>query len=215
MSGLEIVAVHPDDADRPDRPGSPGVFPAWHAAVVAAHRAETGEAATVWTAPEIAVSLAVPTLARRSEAWAGLVDGEVVTTGMLVLSLLDDLRAADVEVTTPPEHRRQGHGSAMLAHLEQRCREEGRSRLDAESAWPHAGGPDPSGTPGHDFAVHRRLPVRPRRRPARAAWSGARRQAQRAGRPRGRAATRRTRCGRGAARCLRTSSRAGSLWTPR
>lgn len=54
-------------------------------------------------------------------------DGEVVGGGSVGTSERDNLHLAWFEIQVHPDHRRRGHGSAILAHLEERARELGRT----------------------------------------------------------------------------------------
>ena len=139
---LEIRRVDPfDDAD----------LAAWHAAVVAADRFGREETATPWTLEEVRAAHRSDRPDEVHRLYAGLEGGAVVVAGELEASLLNNLDHAVVLVFTHPAHRRRGHGSAMLAHLEDACRELGRTVLDTEAAWPYDAPADGSGTPHADF----------------------------------------------------------------
>jgi GNAT superfamily N-acetyltransferase len=62
--------------------------------------------------------------------------GQVVGAGLVELPLKDNLTLAYVEVTIPPEHRRRGHGSAVLDGLEEIAVAAGRTAFFAEVRWP-------------------------------------------------------------------------------
>ena len=134
-------------------PHDDATITAWHAAIELARRAETGDAAVVWTLPELTANLRTPRPGRRVTAYVGRVEDQVVVAGALEVPLLANLSSADLDVSVAPEHRRRGHGSAMLAHLEGLAAGLGRRRLNAEFSWPHDLGPDPAGTVGSDFAT--------------------------------------------------------------
>ena len=71
------------------------------------------------------------------------------------LPLLDNLSAAEIEVSVLPEHRRRGYGSELLGLCERIAKEHGRTRFDAMTAWPYDGPPDGAGTSGVEFGkVH-------------------------------------------------------------
>lgn len=66
--------------------------------------------------------------------WIGVVDAVVVVGGGLWASNHDNLDSAGLAVGVRPEHRRRGHGSAMLAHLQDRAREMNRPLVSGD-AW--------------------------------------------------------------------------------
>lgn len=72
----------------------------------------------------------------RRLAWIGARNGEVLVSGLLVLPALDNTDRAVAGVWTPPGHRRQGHGGAMLDHLLGVVSAAGRSRVLAGVALP-------------------------------------------------------------------------------
>lgn len=116
---------------------------------------ERGAASTIWTLPETLVAAREHRKDRRVIRLSGSVDGQVVAAGTVTLPLLDNLTAADVDVNVLPEHRRRGHGSALLTRCEQIAADHGRTRLDAMCAWPYDGPADGAGTPGVEFGrVH-------------------------------------------------------------
>ena len=103
---LEIEVFDPyDDA----------ALAAWLDVTNVADEHERGAAATSWTLPEIEVVARNPRKNVKDVRVIGSVDGVVVASGQVRMPQLDNLSAADIEVSVLPEHRRQGHGSAMLA----------------------------------------------------------------------------------------------------
>ncbi|MCL3819735.1 GNAT family N-acetyltransferase [Aeromicrobium wangtongii] len=64
------------------------------------------------------------------------VSGHVVGSGVVELPLKDNLTLAYIEVAVPPEHRRRGHGTAILRGLEEIAVDAGRTALFAEVRWP-------------------------------------------------------------------------------
>ncbi len=143
MSDLEITPVDPSDE---------AAVAAWLEVIAVADRYEVGDAATVWALPELLVSLQNPGKARRALLFAGRLDGEVVAAGNLGLPLLDNTSSAEVYVAVRPDVRRRGLGSQVLAQVEAAARENGRSRFDAEAAWPYDAAADGAGTAGVEFA---------------------------------------------------------------
>lgn len=74
---------------------------------------------------------------------AGVVDGRVVTLGVVETSEWDNLDLAWLGVTVHPDARRRGHGTGMLERLVAMATEMGRPKLGTD-AW--------DGTPGVAFA---------------------------------------------------------------
>jgi GNAT superfamily N-acetyltransferase len=62
--------------------------------------------------------------------------GRAVGGGLLELPHQDNRTLAYVEVTVPPVHRGHGHGSAILATLDEMAAAAGRTTLFAEVRWP-------------------------------------------------------------------------------
>lgn len=144
---LRIVEVDPfDDA----------ALDAWHAVYAAAETFGYEDTATPWQLGEARVLLQEPTSDTWAAAWSGVLgDGpgaSVVAAGWMGTPLRDNLERADVTVHVLPEHRRRGHGTAMLAHLEGVARERGRSILLTEAHHAYAAGPAGAGEPGPEFA---------------------------------------------------------------
>ncbi|MBC9733766.1 GNAT family N-acetyltransferase [Nocardioides marmotae] len=144
---LRIVAVDPfDDA----------ALEAWHAtyAVAEAHGYE--DTATVWQLEEVRALMQAPASGYRIDAWNGLLgtgpDAFVVAAGWMRTPRHDNLDRADLSVHVLPAHRRRGHGTRVLAHLEQVARERGRSILLAEAHYAYAAGPAGAGECGPEFA---------------------------------------------------------------
>ncbi len=140
---LRIVAVDPGDEAR---------FAAWYRVYADAERHGRTSPATVWQPEEVRVLLAEPSIRHRSAGWAGLLDGETVAAGYLEAPLLDNTERVELAVHVLPEHRRRGHGSAMLRHLEEQARAWGRTVLGGEAAFDHDRGPDGAGVSGPEFA---------------------------------------------------------------
>lgn len=136
-------------------PGDDTAYGAWHAAYLVSQRHGREQVATAWTAPEMRVILSTRSHSRWNAAYAGQVDGRVVCAGYLATPLTHNLDAADVGVDVRPDARRRGHGSAMLAHLEQVAREHGRTTLGAEASWPSDADPRGAGESGPDFLTAR------------------------------------------------------------
>lgn len=126
---------------------------AWHATVVAADVHGREDTATPWRLPEVRAEL----LDQRDVVrlvFAGIEDGRtMVVSGQVAMSLRDNLRQADVEVFVHPDHRRRGHGTRMLEHLETVARGHGRTILNAEASWPYDWAADGAGSGGAEFLL--------------------------------------------------------------
>ena len=144
MSAHQIVRVDPHDAEQ---------FDPWHAAYLAAEHAAPPGVTSPWQLEEVRAMMQDQGTRHRLLGFAGVVEGRVVTSGFLRLPLLDNTDSAEVMVHVVPDARRRGHGTAMLAHLEQVAREHGRTVLQAEASWPYDGGPAGAGEPGPAFAA--------------------------------------------------------------
>lgn len=147
MSELRIVELDPFDAP---------AFGAWHRVYKEAELAAGPGVASPWQLEEVRAMMQHSGIRRRQQAWSGLVGDDVVAVGWLRMPLLDNIDRAEVAVHTLPAHRRRGHGSAMLAQVEDAARQHGRTILVGESAWAYADGPDGAGpafAAAHGFAL--------------------------------------------------------------
>ncbi|GAA1926629.1 GNAT family N-acetyltransferase [Nocardioides hwasunensis] len=106
---LTIHPLKPWDAAAHDR---------WHHVYLVAERHDLGPAETAWQLEEVRAMMQDTGTQASYAGWWGAVDGEVVVAGWMRAPLLDNVELAEVMVHVLPEHRRQGHGSAMLAHVE-------------------------------------------------------------------------------------------------
>jgi GNAT superfamily N-acetyltransferase len=143
MSSLVVERVDPHDA---------AAFDTFYDTYVAAERAAGPEVASPWMREEYRLLVQASATRHWIGAFAGRIDGEVVAAGLLRLPLLDNLSSADAMVHVHPDHRRRGHGSALLAALEREARGRGRTLLNAEAAWSYDAGPAGRGEPGPEFA---------------------------------------------------------------
>lgn len=143
MSGLEIRELDPaDDA----------ALDAWHHVYDVAERHELGPAAAAWQLEEVRALMQDSGSHTWNGGWSGLVDGETVAAGWMRTPLLDNLHLADTTVHVLPDHRRRGHGSAMLRHLEGVAADRGRRVLTGLASWPYDAGSDGAGSSGPEFA---------------------------------------------------------------
>lgn len=135
---------------------------AWHAAYLAADVYQRPHAAP-WQLEEMRADLTQPRTGERFIAFTGLDGpstgsggaGVVVSCGMVVLPLKDNLELGIVRLWTPPDQRRRGYGTAMLAHLVAECERVGRTQLVAEAHVSYDGPEDGAGSPDADFAYAR------------------------------------------------------------
>jgi GNAT superfamily N-acetyltransferase len=140
------VRIEPLDA------GDDQAMRAWHDVFLASHR-HGRPYAVPFMLEEIRARLLAERVSERQRAWSGLVDGEVVATGMLSMSLQDNLDRADLDVQVRPDRRAHGLGAQMLRHLEKEALTHGRSVAVVEVAYPYDAPADGSGTAHADFAV--------------------------------------------------------------
>jgi len=75
----------------------------------------------------------------RSEWWVAREGGTTLGAAQLDLPLLDNTENAIVDVVVGPSHRRRGVGRALLEHLVQRTKAEGRMRIITEVREPLPG----------------------------------------------------------------------------
>ena len=142
---MEIVQVDPrDDAG----------MEAWHATYFLAESRGRPFAAPYFLAEVRAVAAAPPVA---TERWllSGRVDGQVVCTSEVMLPLKDNVNKAELRVHTHPDHRRRGHATAMLDHVEERVVAAGRRLAAAMVDFPYGAGPTGAGDPGVELLLGR------------------------------------------------------------
>lgn len=139
---MDLEQINPDNR---------AALAAWHATVVAAEEHGREGTATPWKLPEIEAELAEQTDVTRL-VYGGIEDGRtMVAAGSLGMTLTHSTSQAVVQVYVHPDHRRRGHGSRMLAHLEDVARGHGRTLLNTETSWPYDAPVDGAGTEGAEF----------------------------------------------------------------
>ncbi|KRF35246.1 GNAT family N-acetyltransferase [Nocardioides sp. Soil805] len=146
MSDLDVRELDPDDD---------AAFGAWHHVYEVAERHELGDVATTWQLEEVRAAMRDGGSHSWSGGWCGVVDGETVAAGWMRTPLLDNPELAEMTVHVLPAHRRRGHGSTVLAHLESVARERGRRVLNGLASWPYDAGSDGAGASGPGFAAAR------------------------------------------------------------
>lgn len=134
VNQLDLVTVHDDVTAA-----------AWHAVDDATRSGDVPADPLSEVLPRVQ---AAPESGERTELWVGCLDDEPVACGELVLPVLDNEANATVDIRVKDEHRRRGYGSALLRHLVDRARAEGRRRIYGEVAEPIDG----DAPPGVGFA---------------------------------------------------------------
>jgi ribosomal protein S18 acetylase RimI-like enzyme len=141
MSDLRIVPIDPLDQVLVDQ---------WLELLQAAQDVDAPHFPAVVPAPAI-VGLVRQVPARRREHWLALRDGRVVGTTEITFPQHDNLHLVEIELIVAPGHRRQGIGSELARHVEQRAAAEGRDTVIAAVVDPLDGGP-PRPLDGQRFA---------------------------------------------------------------
>lgn len=145
---LRIVpVVPPADGERSS------LYDAWHAVYLAAELHGRERTAAAWQHDEVRVDVLADDDSRTLELWGGLDDGLLVASGYYELPRRDNRDHACIAVHVHPDHRRRGHGSALLAALTERARAAGRTLLDGEVGWAYDAGPAGAGVPGVAFLL--------------------------------------------------------------
>jgi len=137
---VSVTVVPVDALD----PADDVLFAAWHATDEACDRAEFGDRHTAYSAEEIRAAdrdsserserfavVAVPGPTPAGTTPAGP-EPEVLAAAALYLPLRDNPHLAFSQVAVHPDHRRRGFGTLLVAQLEGRCRELGRTTLTVE-----------------------------------------------------------------------------------
>lgn len=93
------------------------------------------------------------THAQRVELWLGQVGARPVAAAKLSMPLHENTDSGDVELFVHPDHRRRGHGRALLAHVRQRAHGQGRQRIFGYAAAPLDRNGPVSCWPGQIFAA--------------------------------------------------------------
>lgn len=81
----------------------------------------------------------------RAELWVAQQGESTVAAAMVGLSTMDNTKTASIDLHVHPEHRRQGHGRALLTALIDGLVEQGRTRVLFEVPSPYPDGPAPLG----------------------------------------------------------------------
>jgi GNAT superfamily N-acetyltransferase len=141
MGEIEIGLLDPLDQAAVDQ---------WLDLLQAAQDVDAPHLPPVARAPAI-VGLVRRRAAFRTEHWLARRDGRVVGTAEISLPQQDNRHLAEVELTVAPDHRRQGIGTALSGHVEQRVAAEGRDTIIGYVVDPLDGGP-PRPLDGQRFA---------------------------------------------------------------
>ena len=124
---------------------------AWYDAYRAAET-EGREFHTAYAFEEVRANLRGHDPGNRLEPLTASLEGEVAGIAICSLPLTHSISSVLVTLGVAPEYRRKGVGSHLLAEVERIARDEGRTRLDCETAYPLAAGPEGNGEPGAEFA---------------------------------------------------------------
>ncbi|WP_353116047.1 GNAT family N-acetyltransferase [Microbacterium sp.] len=144
MPPIRILAIDPFDDTAVD---------AWWDAYATAKRAGMGEDALIWSREERRAELQQTPTTSETRAFVAVEGETVVGSGSLTLPLKDNRHVGALGVNVPPEHRRRGIGSALLAHLTSEAVAAGRTTLRAETSWPASAPADGSGEAGLEFGL--------------------------------------------------------------
>lgn len=146
MSELVIERVDPFDGD---------TFDTWYDVMTQSWLDVRGPDADLWAREELRVELQQETAKTDRRAYLGRVGGDAVAAAWMAMPLLDNLHRATLVVTVLPAHRRRGHGTSLLAHVEAAARAQGRTSLTGEVWWPWSLGSGGEGSPGREFGLAR------------------------------------------------------------
>lgn len=139
---------------RPLDAADPEALAAWHATYLAADTHDR-EHPTPWMLEEMRANFLGSRTGEEFMPFGGYADGRVVACGLVILPLKDNLHVAGGNVWTHPEHRRRGHGSAMLDRVLEVARDRGRSTVSTDVYVPYDSPQDGAGHPDADFALRR------------------------------------------------------------
>jgi GNAT superfamily N-acetyltransferase len=142
---VEIIELDPFD-DQAMR--------AWYD-VYLASESEGREFHQAYAFEEVRAAFRTPTPMTRLRPQLACADGEVVGVAGIALPQLDNTTAAEVAVGVRPDRWGKGIGTALLSRVEQVAREERRTLLLGEVAYPYDGPADGAGTRAVEFACRR------------------------------------------------------------
>lgn len=131
------------------------LFDRWYAVYRRSAEEGLGDLAAAWTPEELWQGMQHRTGRFEHRDLLMLDDGVPVAGALVRLPLLDNPERALVDLHVAPPARRRGHGTALLAHVEDWVRARGRSIVLIESRWPYDIGPSGAGWPGPAFAAVR------------------------------------------------------------
>ena len=121
MTTIERVALDDDEA-----------FAAFHDVYARAHQRDVDQP---YSAIEKRVGMRPDDYVDKVVLLARDVDGTAVAGGTAELPLRDNTGVVYIDVFTAPEHRRRGHGAAVVEAIEEIGRNADRSVLFAEAVW--------------------------------------------------------------------------------
>jgi len=143
---VRLVEVGADDR---------ALFDTWYAVYRRSAQEGLGDLSAAWTGEELWQGMQRRTGRYEHRDLLMTHDGAPVAAAMVRLPLLDNRDRALIDLHVDPPARRRGHGTALLAHLEEWARDRGRTVVLAESRWSYDAGPTGAGWPGPAFAAAR------------------------------------------------------------
>ncbi|WP_249012014.1 GNAT family N-acetyltransferase [Conexibacter sp. DBS9H8] len=126
---MPIVAVDPNEMD---------AVAAFHRIYVTVGEADNPDTFVAAPLEEIHDLLAIASARFACRGLLALEDGAPVASGLCALDLKDEPERALLTPRVLPGHRRRGHGTRVLEHLERRAVAHGRSLLQATAVWSSA-----------------------------------------------------------------------------
>ncbi|KRF18955.1 hypothetical protein ASG90_03455 [Nocardioides sp. Soil797] len=136
-------------------PFDDAAFDDWHATYAAAERHGRGEWSSDWLLEESRVQKQSRLKSRIVRLFSLVEEGTTRAVAEVEFPQMDNLESAFLGVYTHPGHRNRGHGSTLLSHLEELARENGRTVLTAEAAYPFTAPRDGAGHAYADFLTRR------------------------------------------------------------
>lgn len=143
---LKILDLDPQDDD---------MFDAWYSVYWTVESHDRPETHTAWSLDQLRALLGEDARRQFNRGFLGFAGDRAVTMGIIGGSLLDNLTLCELNVATLPEDRGQGHGTAMLEHLESVAGKLGRTTALAEAHWPYDADPNGDGEQAVEWARRR------------------------------------------------------------
>jgi GNAT superfamily N-acetyltransferase len=106
---------------------------------------------TVYMYEEVRAEARAPAVAAERQYLLLTAGGVPVCCADLTLPLKDNRTLAELGLRTHPDHRRRGHASRLLRHVEALLPERGRRLVAASVDHAYESGPEGAGEPGVEF----------------------------------------------------------------